>query len=287
MKLIFILLLILQTDTFPKREKSYEIGEEIITGEKKITINEMKILKISPIDPFSLIGEKFSKKDIELNDEVFCHLDSSFLPLLLLNFPYLRIPIKEKVLKENLILFLPDIQKGVKNWSLNIYSQNGRILKKIANKGEPPKVISWDLKTDENHYLNVGEVYYGIFLVTDFLGNETKILISPFSFDGIIYEEKDKKVLLLNPKKIFAPKDKEEREKIIEEIVNLIKKEMPKEIILNLYRKDEKNLLEEIKILEEEISKRIPMGKERLKSFPYFQRNIFEKIDKIEIFLLK
>jgi len=286
MKLIIIFFLIFQTDTLPKREKPYEIGEEVITGEKKMIINEMKILKIPPIDPFSLIGEKFSQKDIELNNEVFNYLDSNFLPLFLLNFPYLRIPIKKELLKENLIIFLPDIQKGAKNWSLNIYSQDGKIVKKIAQDGEPPKAIYWDLKTDDNNYLNVGELYYGIFLVSDFLGNETKILIPHFSFDGIIYNERDKKVILINTQKIFT-QEQEEGKTIIEEIANLIKKEMPKEVIINLYRKDERNLLTEIKILEEEIRRRVPLDKEKLKSFPHFQRNIFEKIDKIEILLLK
>lgn len=88
---------------------------------------------------------------------------------------------------------MPEFEKGIKNWELIIYSQKGEIIKKINGKGEVPKAIYWDLKKEKGDYLNVDEIYYAIFIAYDFLGNQTKILTPLFSFDGLIYQEKDKK----------------------------------------------------------------------------------------------
>ncbi|MEO0133961.1 MAG: hypothetical protein ABIK72_04280, partial [candidate division WOR-3 bacterium] len=148
MNFFIIFFLVFQIDSLKFKKESYEIGEEIIKGEKRMIINEMKILKIPQINPFYLLNEKFSLKDIELNKEVMKYTDSIFLSYPFLSFPYLRIPLKEKLLKENLIIFLPEFEKGVKNWELVIYSQKGEIIKKINNKGEVPKAIYWDLKKE-------------------------------------------------------------------------------------------------------------------------------------------
>lgn len=288
MNLFIIFLLIFQTDSLKPKKETYEIGEEVIKGEKRIIINERKILKIPQIDPFNLLAEKFSLKDVELNKAITKFTDSIFLSYSLLSFPYLRLPLKEKILKENLIIFLPEFEKGVKNWELTIYSQSGEIIKKINNKGEPQKAIYWDLKKENGDYLNVDEIYYAIFTAYDFLGNETKILTPTFSFDGLIYQEKDKKIILINPEKIFkieATKIEEEGLKIIEEICNIIKKDLPKEIIINFFSKKENYLLEQTKILEEEIRKRISLNKHSLKIYPHFQKEIFKRVNKIEILL--
>ncbi|MEO0131010.1 MAG: hypothetical protein ABIK76_04905, partial [candidate division WOR-3 bacterium] len=78
MNLLIIFFLIFQIDSLKLKKESYEIGEEVIKGEKKITINEMKILRIPQIDPFNLLIEKFSLKDIELNKEIIKFTDSIF-----------------------------------------------------------------------------------------------------------------------------------------------------------------------------------------------------------------
>ncbi|MCS7250477.1 MAG: hypothetical protein N2323_03985 [candidate division WOR-3 bacterium] len=288
MNFLIILFLLFQNDSLKSKKEPYEIGEEIITGEKRIIINEMKILKLPQIDPFNLLSEKFSLKDIELNKEIVKFTDSIFLSHSFLSFPYFRLPLKEKVLKENLIIFLPEFEKGVKNWELIIYSQKGEIIKRINNKGEPPKAIYWDLKKENGEYINVDEIYYAIFTASDFLGNETKILTPTFFFDGLIYQEKNKKIILINPEKIFKEETKEIKEegfKIIEEICNIIKNDLPKEIIINFFTKKENYLLEQIKILEEEIKKRVSLNKSSLKIYPQFQKEIFNRINKIEIIL--
>ncbi|MEO0086740.1 MAG: hypothetical protein ABIK90_01515 [candidate division WOR-3 bacterium] len=289
MNFFIIFFLVFQIDSLKFKKESYEIGEEIIKGEKRMIINEMKILKIPQINPFYLLNEKFSLKDIELNKEIMKYTDSIFLSYPFLSFPYLRIPLKEKLLKENLIIFLPEFEKGVKNWELVIYSQKGEIIKKINNKGEVPKAIYWDLKKEDGNYLNVDEIYYAIFTAYDFLGNETKILTPPFSFDGLIYQEKDKKVIIINPERIFKPETGEIEEngkEIIEEICNIIKQDLPKEIIINFFTKKENYLLEQTKILEEEIKKKVALNK-NLKVYPSFQKEVFNRINKIEIILFK
>ncbi|MEO0130650.1 MAG: hypothetical protein ABIK76_03035, partial [candidate division WOR-3 bacterium] len=59
-----------------------------------------------------------------------------------------------------------------------------------------------------------------------------------------------------------------------------------KEIIINFFTKKENYLLEQAKIFEEEIKKKVALNK-NLKIYPSFQKELFNRINKIEIILFK
>ena len=279
----------------PQGKKNYELGEEMITGKASFKISEPKIYFIPMLDFFGPINELLKSDEFIFDEKLAFEIDSRTLPTPILRSSYLRIPLKGGFLYGDVLIFLPEFEKSVASWELVISNSLGETVRRIAQTGDPPPIISWDGRTETKEMLVTGEIYTFTFNTYDALGNQTRIFGKPQKISGIVYEENGKTIINIAGDEVFIRGTDQLNESLafsrIAEATNIIKerfksKKTPvKEVIIYVYTEKEELSLKQCNILKDEFNKRIILPQEALKVIPRFIPGLKPKYSKIEIII--
>ncbi len=295
---IFILPLYPQTaDTLKKESPSdtgkkgegkrpYEIGEEVIKGERPYLITEKKLFALPGFNPFRLIEEKLKSSSYIYDEKLYYTIDSLTIPSLFIASNYLRVPVRKRFIYGDVLILFPYFEKTVASWRLVIFDSYGEEVKRIEKEGMPPATIIWDGKKDNGEMIVPGELYSFTFFAYDAIGNETKITGEPLKISGLFYEDKGKKVVSIAAREIFqewSEKLTPYAKEILDEAANLVKENLKKEIGVFIYSHKEEILSTWAEILERELKRRIILPKGTFSILPRFLPGFAPKYSKIDI----
>ena len=276
-----------------QEKKDYELGEEKITGEAFFKISDPKIYFAPMFDFFGPVNELLKSDEYIFDEKLALEINSQTLPTPILRSSYLRVPLKREFLYGDVLIFLPKFENSVESWELVISNSLGETVRRIAHKGDPPPIISWDGRTDTKEMVETGEIYTFTFNVYDALGNQTRIFGKPQKISGIVYEEKGATIITIAGDEVFIRGTEQFNESLalsrIAEATNIIKERSKskkfsgKEITIYIYTENEELSLKQCNILKDEFSKRIVLPQGILKVAPRFFLGLKPKYSKIEI----
>ncbi len=271
-----------------KAKSPYEIGEEVIKGERPYLIEEKKLFVLSPFNPFLLIEERLKPSGYIYDERLYYSVDSLTIPSLFVASNYLRVPVKRRFIYGDVLILFPSFERTVASWRLVILSPYGEEIKRAEGEGMPPATIVWDGRKDDGEMISPGEVYSFTFYAYDAIGNETKITGEPLKISGIFYEEKGKKIISISAREIFKEMGQEltpQAKEILDEAANLVKENFKKELTVFIYSHREDMLPVWVEIIEGELKKRILLPKGTISVAPRFMEGLAPRYSKIDIII--
>lgn len=266
--------------------KEYNIGEEVISGEAQMKIDDMKVYSTPLIDPFEPLEELLRSDQYVFDDNVYDDIDKATIPTQLLHSSYLRLPVEQEFISGDVLVFLPKFESRVAKWELIISNSLGETVRKLSGYGAPNALISWDGRTDNGEMVITGEVYNFTFYAYDALGNQTRITGKPQRISGIIYQGKMEWIITIAGDILFERATVEYVEGArsrIEEAVNLIREKFSKELIIYVYTENELLSQARCDILRKEILSRMVIPKDAIAVVPRFIPGLQPKYSKVEI----
>ena len=264
----------------------HEIGEEVISGQAQMMIEDGKIYTTPLIDPFEPLQDLLKSDKYVFDDKLYDDIDRLTIPNQFLHSSYLRLPVEREIIAGDVLLFLPKFETSVANWELVVTNSLGETVRRISKKGSPPALISWDGRTDTGEMLITGEVYNFTFYAYDALGNQTRINGKPQRISGIVYQERDEWIITIAGEVIFNRGNSEftDQAKLrIDEAANIVKEKFKTQVVIYVYTENEPLSQARCNILQKEISSRIVLPKEALAIVPRFIPGLQPKYSKIEI----
>jgi|UniRef100_A0A7V3RIF0 flagellar motor protein MotB len=282
MNIFFILFLLAQES----QKSEHEIGEEVIKGEMKFKITEPKIYLDVGLNPFLPLDSIISREQYIFDEKLYTTIDNLNTPILYLHSEYLRVPLVARFMYGSIALFIPKFEKTVSSWELVIINANGEVVRRYAQRGMPPPVISWDGRNDKGEMCNMGEVYNYVFTAFDAVGNPTRITGRAYKFNGVVYEEKGSTIIAVSSGVLFNENSaslNSESGPYIEEIANLVKERFKKEVVVYSYSESENLARARGEVILNEIAKRAVLPDKALSTAPRFIPGLLPKYSKIEI----
>jgi flagellar motor protein MotB len=264
----------------------HEIGEEVISGQSQMTIDDAKIYTTPLIDPFEPLQDLLKSNKYVFDEKLYDDIDRLTIPNQFLHSSYLRIPVEREIITGDVLVFLPKFETSVANWELVVTNSLGETVRRVSKRGNPPALISWDGKTDTGEMLITGEVYNFTFYAYDALGNQTRINGKPQRISGIVYPDKDEWIITIAGEIIFRRGSSEytdEAKVRVDEAANIVKEKFKKQVVIYVYTENEPLSQARCNILQREISSRIVLPKEALAVVPRFIPGLQPKYSKIEI----
>jgi len=264
----------------------HEIGEEVISGQSQMTIDDAKIYTTPLIDPFEPLQDLLKSNKYVFDEKLYDDIDRLTIPNQFLHSSYLRIPVEREIITGDVLVFLPKFETSVANWELVVTNSLGETVRRVSKRGNPPALISWDGKTDTGEMLITGEVYNFTFYAYDALGNQTRINGKPQRISGIVYPDKDEWIITIAGEIIFRRGSSEytdEAKVRVDEAANIVKEKFKKQVVIYVYTENEPLSQTRCNILQREISSRIVLPKEALAVVPRFIPGLQPKYSKIEI----
>ncbi|MEO0102475.1 MAG: FlgD immunoglobulin-like domain containing protein [candidate division WOR-3 bacterium] len=277
----------LKSDT-TKAKRPYEIGEEVIRGEKPYLITERKIFAAPRFNPFLLIEERLKPAGYIYDEKLYYTIDSLTIPSLFISSNYLRVPVKKRFIYGDVLILFPHFERTVTSWRLIIFDSQGEEVKRMEKRGMPPATVIWDGRKNTGEVITPGEIYSFSFSAYDAIGNETKIFGEPLKIPGIFYEEKGEKIIAIAAREVFQEGGQEltpQAKEILDEAANLVKENFKKEITCFVYSHKEELLPGWVEIMEKELQKRILLPKGAIATTPRFLPGLAPKYSKIEIII--
>ena len=189
-----------------------EIGSERIEREKmELIIEEEReerplVEKMSPQTPFWIDKINTPSKELDrkvLNPYPSIHSPEKDTPHILASTQILT-PGEREIPSGEVVRFGLKCDQKIANWELRIVDSSGREIAIFNGEGQPPEYISMKTtKEDGKVQFKVGEPYSSVFILTDYQGNQHHFLGKAFSFDSLMYEVKEGKVISLSLKSLF------------------------------------------------------------------------------------
>jgi len=282
---MYLFLLIFIVSQGPK-SGGHEIGEEVIKGEAEFKIDDRKIYLTPELKPFAPLDSVISQERYIFDEKLYSTIDALNTPILYLHSEYLRIPLVSRLMYGSIALFIPRFEKTVSSWELVITDTKGDVVRRYAERGLPPSSISWDGRTNKGEMCNMGEVYNYVFTAFDAVGNPTRIGGRSYKFTGIVYDDKDTKVIAISSGELFKKNSHyltADASAYLDEVANVIKDNFKKEVVIYSYSESEVLAKTRGKTIMEEIIKRAVLPEEALKTAPRFIPGLEPKYSKIEI----
>ena len=266
----------------------HDIGEEIIKGKAELRIDDQKIHLFPEFKALTPLDSMVSEERYLFDKTLYSIIDELNTPILNLHSEYLRTPVAGRFMYGSIALFIPKFEETVSAWELVITDANGATVRRFVDRGLPPTSISWDGRTDNGTMCNMGQVYNYVFTAFDVLGNPTRIIGRPYTFNGIVYDEKNTKVIAVSNQVLFSPDQPAlltEASGYFDEIANLIKENFKNEVVVYSYSADESIArLRGDKAMNEILSRTVlPQGS--IKTAPRFIPGMNPKFSKIEIII--
>ncbi len=282
MNIFFVLFLFTQE----AKKSEHDIGEEVIKGELKYKITDPKIYLQVALNPFAPLDSVISKEQYIFDEKLYSTIDRLNTPILYLHSEYLRMPLVARFMYGSIALFIPRFEKTVSSWELVITDAKGEVVRRYAQRGMPPPVLSWDGRTDNGEMCNMGEVYNYVFTAFDAVGNPTRISGRAYKFNGVVYEEKGSTIIAVSANALFnenAAHLHSESGPYLEEIANIVKEKFKKEVVVFSYSQSEALARSRGEVILSEITKRAVLPNKAVSTAPRFIPGLLPKYSKIEI----
>jgi hypothetical protein len=267
----------------------HAIGEEVIKGEAEVKVEDMKPYSPPQIDPFSPVNKLLAPESYVLDDALYHSLDSMTIPQYFAHSSYLRIPTERNFIYGDMMVFLPAFEQRVANWDLEVSNSLGVTVRRIARRGQPPAVITWDGKTEAGEPIAPGEVYSFTFNAYDAQGNQTRIPGTPQRVNGVVQEIGEEWVVSIAADQIFSEggaKLLEQAAPRLDEAANVVKEKFKRQVVVYVYTEQERLSAERCRVIESELSRRVMLPTGALSIVPRFVPGLQPKLSKIEIRIL-
>ncbi len=289
--LVFAILFVQLPDSTesPRPVSEHTLGEELITEEAELKINDPKYFYPASFDPWAPINDLLVSDSYIFDDALLRSIDSMTVPQRFIRPSFLRVPVERSFIYGDVLVFLPKFEKRVATWELVIANSLGETVRRIREKGHPPAVITWDGRNDNSEPVMTGETYSFTFYAYDAQGNQTRISCEPQRISAIVWQEKNGWVASIAADMVFEPEGRGLRADAnsrLDEIANLIKERFKKEVVIYVYTEKEKLSSDRCRMIEAEIKKRVVLPKDALKVAPRFIPGLQPKHSKIEIYIL-
>jgi hypothetical protein len=267
----------------------HAIGEEVIKGETEVKIEDMKPYFPPQIDPSSPVKELLVPGSYVLDDALHRSVDSMTIPQHFAHSSFLRVPIERNFIYGDMMVFLPSFEQRVATWNLEVSNSLGETVRRIARKGQPPAVITWNGLTDAGEPIAPGEVYSFTFNAYDAQGNQTRIPGTPQRVDGMVQQMGEEWVVSIAADQLFAegsPMLLEQAAPRFDEAANIVKEKFKKQVVVYVYTEQERLTAERCRAIETELDRRWVLPREALNVVPRFVPGLQPKLSKIEIHIL-
>lgn len=281
-----VLLMIIFLFAQEAKKSEHDIGEEVIKGEAAFKIQDRKIQLSPELKPFAPLDSLISQERYIFDEKLYSTIDELNTPILYLHSEYLRIPLVGRFMYGSIALIIPRFEKTVSSWELIMTDANGNIVRRYAERGLPPSSISWDGRADDGEMCNMGEVYNYVFTAFDAVGNPTRIAGRSYKFTGIVYEEKEAKIVAISAGEVFNENSHymtTDALAYLDEAANIIKENFDKEVVIYSYSESEVLAKSRGNAILGEIIKRTVLPDEAVKTAPRFIPGLKPKYSKIEI----
>lgn len=114
------------------------------------------------------------------------------------------VEVKNKGNETAKVRFCLQSDQKIANWELRVVDSTAKEIAVFNGKGQPPEYVSMKTtKEDGKVQFKVGEPYSSVFILTDYQGNQHHFLGKAFSFETLMYEVKEGKVISLSLKSLF------------------------------------------------------------------------------------
>jgi len=267
----------------------HAIGEEVIKGETEVKIEDTKPFSPPQIDPFSPVNKLLAPESYVLDEALYHSVDSMTIPQYFAHSSFLRIPTERNFIYGDMMVFLPAFEQRVATWDLEVSNSLGETVRRIARKGQPPAVITWDGKTDAGEPIAPGEVYSFTFNAYDAQGNQTRIPGTPQRVNGLVQETGGEWVVSIAADQIFTEGSAQLLEQAtprLDEAANVVKEKFKNEVVVYVYTEQERLSAERCRVIEAELTRRVVLPAGSLSVVPRFVPGLQPKLSKIEIRVL-
>ncbi len=186
--------------------------------------------KMSPQTPLGI--DKIITPSKEMDREVFNPSPSIHSPEQdtagILASTQIVSPGRRPIPSGEVVRFRLQSDQKIASWELRVVDSTAKEIAVFNGKGQPPEYVSMKtIKEDGKVQLKVGEPYSSVFILTDYQGNQHHFLGKAFSFETLMYEVKEGKVMSLALKPLFERDgtilSSEGKEKLLE-VVSVIKR---------------------------------------------------------------
>jgi flagellar motor protein MotB len=268
---------------------AHSLGEELITGEAEVRIEDMKTSFPPQIDPFSPVNDLLAPGSYVFDDAMYRTIDSMTIPHHFIHSSYLRVPVERDFIYGDIMVFLPSFEKRVATWELVISNSLGETIRRVNRKGQPPAVITWDGRTDAGDLISTGDIYSFTFNAYDAQGNQTRIPGEPQVINALVTKQDNEWVVAIAAGQLFnegTAQLSENAARRLDEAVNVIRERFKREVVVYVYSEQEKLSGDRCKIMQAEIGRRLVIPAEALKVAPRFIPGLAPKYSKVEVHIL-
>lgn len=219
--------------------------------------------KMSPQTPFGIDGIIIPSK--EMDREVFnpspsIHSPEQDAPGILASTQVLS-PGRRSIPSGEVVRFRLQSDQKIASWELRVVDSTAKEIANFNGKGQPPEYVSMKTtKEDGEVQFKVGEPYSSVLILTDYQGNQHHFLGKAFSFETLMYEVKEGKVISLSNDSLFERDENvlssEGKERLLE-VASVIKTHLPHPIELKMLTPDQSSGEQQIKELSSYLSKQL------------------------------
>jgi hypothetical protein len=272
------------TGGVPKGE--HELGTQVIQAQEKLKIEDLKPPFFPKIDPYEPINSVLRLEKYVYDDHVYTTIDSLSVPGNYLHSSYLRTPVVDRLIRGDVLVFLPKFENNVSNWELAVSNSDGQTVRRVDRKGNPPNIITWDGRDDQGNVINTGETYDFTFFAYDAIGNQTRIPGRPQRISGMLYQDNGEWIVSVAADGIFETRDTRlvaGADRWLTEIANAVKENFKNEVVVYVYTDQEDLSTERANIIVAELNNRIKLPKDAIKSASRFVPGLQPKFSKVEV----
>jgi len=273
----------------PAPAGEHGLGEEVITGQVDVKIDDANFLFTPQINPFGPIEDLLTPETYVFDGALYRTVDSLTIPSQFVRSSYLRVPVQKDFTYGDIMVFLPTFESRVATWELLISNSLGEAVRRVRRDGQPPAMMSWDGRTDDGEAIVTGESYSFTFNAYDAQGNQTRIPGEPQRINGMVYQDGDEWVVSMAADQVFQPGSAvlaDGSGARLDEAANIIKEHYRREVVIYVYTEQERISADRCAVLEAETRGRVVLPDGALKVAPRFIPGLQAKFSKIEIRIL-
>lgn len=265
---------------------AHELGTQVIQAQEKLKVDDLKPPLSPPLDPYEPINSVLKLEKYVFDDHLYTTIDSLSVPSNYLHSSYLRTPVVDRLIRGDVLVFLPEFEKDVANWDLTVSNSVGQTVRHVERKGNPPSIVTWDGRDDQGNVINTGETYDFTFFAYDAVGNETRIPGQPQRISGILYQDAGEWIVSVAADGIFeagGSRLTDGADRWLAEIANAVEENFKSEAVVYVYTDQEDLSTERANVIVTELSNRIKFPADAIKSAPRFVPGLQPRFSKVEV----
>lgn len=272
-----------------QRTDSHTLGEELITGEAPVRIEDHKPYVPPQIDPFSPINDLLIPGSYVFDEALVRCIDSMTILSHFIHSSALRVPVERDFIYGDILVFLPTFEKRVATWELTISNSLGETVRRVSRRGQPPAMITWDGRNEAGELIPIGDIYTFTFNAYDAQGNQTRVPGDPQRISAVVTRQNDEWIVALAADLLFNEGTavlNEQAPARVDEAANIIKEHYRREVVIYVYSEQERLSADRCRVIQTEFSRRLAVPQEALKVAPRFVPGLTPKHSRIEIHIL-